>query len=175
MILFGLCKLPPPMFPQRFEDWIEYEKTIKLKVGPYILNPLMIKYSILRNNMQIPSLISSKGYVGLNIEEKKINIKHKKENSLMIFGLSYPYKSSPGLKLYSEDIVTSQLKDNAEQFLGIGKLVKNKDQIQLPGILEIYKEDYKDDDEYIEFIKTYLPEEYIVKHEEFFVSLYYCI
>jgi len=166
MILFGLCKERIHKIPQSLEDWAKYEATLKFKVGPYIYTPLEVQHLIIRCGLHLPSFLINGPYFTSHVDDPKFNFKSLKVNPLVNFGLSFPYKSSPPLRVYVRETLEENLKESAGILLTRSKLIKNKNQLQLPAIFELYKEDFSIiTNDCIDFVTSCLPEEFLSKNK----------
>lgn len=173
MIIYGLCKRPAVRLPQSLNDWAKYEAGLKFKVGPHIYTPLEVQHFIVRVNLGLPAAFED--YLNSRIADEKFVFRYSKANPLVNFGFSFPFKSSPPLRIYLPDTIEEDLRETAGIFLARGKLMRGRSQLQLPGILDVYREDFafmQDKRECITFVLNCLPEEFVMENKPFFAAWY---
>eukprot|EP00826_Nyctotherus_ovalis_P053203 TRINITY_DN6877_c0_g4_i1.p1 TRINITY_DN6877_c0_g4~~TRINITY_DN6877_c0_g4_i1.p1 ORF type:complete len:191 (-),score=28.73 TRINITY_DN6877_c0_g4_i1:128-700(-) len=171
MIIYGLCKRPAMKLPQSLKDWAEYEAGLRFKIGQYIYTPLEVQHFIVRVNLGFPAAFEA--YLKSRIADEKFVFRYSKANPLVNFGFSFPFKSSPPLRIYLPETIEEDLRETAGIFFLRGKLMKGKNRLQLPGILDVYEKDFafmQDKKECITFVQNCLPEEFVMKNESFFIA-----
>jgi len=176
IVLFGLCKAPPAKFPKSAQEWIKYLKGLQMNVGGFFFNPLEIKHCLLRAALNIPKIYQANKdltYPKYNEGDERLSFVYNKKNALINFGFSYPFKSSPRIKVYTYDKIYEQLKHTASFYLSKCKLEKSKTQLQLPGVIEMYEKDFIDTNEgLVNYIRTLLPSEMAEGYKKLFDSWY---
>ena len=180
-ILFGLCKSPPAKFPKSMQEWINYSRSLFIRVGLYTFNALEIHHAILRATLHIPKVFTTskdliQGYPRYAPSESKTYFLYLENKPLINFGIHFPFKSNPQLRVYTPDTIMAQLKLNAEQCLSSGKLAACKNKLQLPPIMEMYEEDFLGPDKQrevvIQFVKDHLPASVVSKNATLFATWY---
>jgi len=173
-ILFGLCKKPPKKFPKSIAEWDNYAKSLEVKVGRHIFSAFEIQHAILRACMGPPKNFDYDDYPVYMVNDPKILLKSNRAEPLIDFGFYSPYKSSPPLTLFSVEHVTDELRQVAWKCIATKKFEENKKQLLLPGIMKDYEDDFfakRDKKQFIEFLKSCIPEHLTSKYVDVFDRL----
>lgn len=176
MILFGLCQMRLSRLPQSLGDWARYEATLRFKVGPSVYTPLEVHHLVIRAGLSLPSFLANSPHLTSRSGDPKFEYKYSKANELVNLGVSFPYKSSPPLRIYMPETVDASLKETAGIFFARSRLTRGK-QLLLPAILEVYRSDFFSADiakEFVRLLKSCLSEEEIEKNEKQFAA-WYCL
>eukprot|EP00826_Nyctotherus_ovalis_P050060 TRINITY_DN6098_c0_g1_i6.p1 TRINITY_DN6098_c0_g1~~TRINITY_DN6098_c0_g1_i6.p1 ORF type:complete len:207 (+),score=62.12 TRINITY_DN6098_c0_g1_i6:321-941(+) len=178
IVLFGLCKTPPAKFPKSHKDWFKYLGELTMNVGGFFFSPVEIQHCLLRASLSPPKIFAASkdlAYPQFAPDDSRLQFRLSRKEPLVNFGFSYPFKSSPQLKVYREESVYEELRKTAGMCLAGGKLEKSKGQLQLPGVMEMYEEDFakeKTKEEFILFVRDLLPSEVAEKYKRLFEVWY---
>jgi hypothetical protein len=142
-ILYGLCIAPPKTYPTSAQNWVDYSKSIKIKVADYFFTPYEIQHSLLRASMTPPDdPYFVMEYPSNMLTDPKASFKCSKAEPLINFGFYYPYKSSPPLKIFRNEKLIQELAEVAKAALDNCSLNPITNQITFPPIIALYKEDF---------------------------------
>lgn len=172
-ILYGLCAAPPAEFPESTQDWIDYSKSLKMKVGEYTLTPFEMQHSLVRSALSPPKDLEAKKNAPAT---SKARLRCSKSESLLNFGFYYPYKSSPALKVYTAEKLIAELAEVAQLCLNSAKVDLSKSLLTLPGFASLYKEDFlskKSNKNFMVVLKSQLFENTGSKHDAK-IAKWYC-
>jgi len=142
-ILYGLCIAPLNKYPTSAQDWINYSKSISIKVADCFFTPYEIQHLLLRASMAPPDdPYFAKEYPSNALGKSKARFKCSKAESLINFGFYYPYKSSPSLKIFGNVNLIRELAEVAKAGLDSCSLDVSTNQITFPPIIAFYKKDF---------------------------------
>ena len=165
LILYGLCKHRSVNLPKTQLEWINFEKSVPVKIENFVITPFEIKYAILRDKMPDPN-IPNPYLDGVTVYEKfessdqRYYFTYRKNEPLINFALWIPTRSSPSLRIYNPGKIFEEMKENCSKYLDkTFQISSDKSTLILPSIFDWYKNDFikgGDKSKYIFFLENNL-------------------